>query len=233
MIDWQGIEGFLPASQLKPEHYPKVADGDKDKILTELQKLIGESLPVYIINVDPKESKLIFSEKATDGKSRQEIVSKYILGDVVEGEVSGLVDFGVFIRLEENFEGLIHISEIDWALVENPRDHLRVGDKIKAKVIEIKGDKISLSIKALKKNPWEGAASKYKKGETVKGVVIKYNKHGALVSIEEGVAGLVHISEFGSEEAVRQNLELGKTYPFSINLFEPKSQKLILSPIKK
>ncbi len=229
MIEWQGIDGFLPASQLKPEHYPKVEDGNKDRIMEELKKLVGQKLEVYLITADPKEGKLIFSEKALASKSRKEIIAKYNLGDTVSGEVTGVVDFGVFVKMEEGFEGLIHISEIDWSLVENPRDHFKVGDKVKAKIIEIKDDKISLSIKALKKNPWQDAGDKYKKGDVVKGVVIKHNKHGALVAIEEGVAGLVHISEFGSDDELKKALELGKTYTFTINVFDAKDQKMTLS----
>lgn len=230
ILPWQNMDGFLPTSQLKPEHYPKVADGNKEKIGEELKKIIGEKLEVYIIGAEPKEGKLIFSEKTSGNKSRKEIVAKYNIGDTVSGEVSGIVDFGIFVKLEEGFEGLVHISEIAWSLVENPRDFFKIGDQIKAKVIEIKEDKVSLSIKALKPNPWEEAGGKYKKGEKVKGVIIKYNKYGALASIEEGVAGLVHISEFGSkEDRLKQTLELGKSYPFVITVFDPKSQKLILS----
>ena len=228
ILEWQGIDGFIPASQLKPEHYPRVPDGDKDKIADELRKLIGEKIAVSIIGVDPKEGKLIFSEKTLDSKTKKEIISKYTLGDIVEGEVTGAVDFGIFIKIEDGLEGLVHISEIDWALVENPRELYKVGQRVKAKIIEVKDDKISLSIKALKENPWMEAGKKYKRGEVVKGVVIKYNKHGALVSIEEGVAGLVHISEFKSEDELRQKLELGKTYTFTINLFEPKEQRMTL-----
>ena len=228
MLEWQGLDGFIPASQLKPEHYPKVPDGNKDRIADELKKLIGQKLTVYLINADPKESKLIFSEKELGSKSRKEMVSKYNLGDVVDGEVTGVVDFGVFVKIEEGFEGLIHISEVDWSLVENLREMFHPGDKIKAKIIEVKDDKVSLSLKALKRNPWLDAESKYKKGEVVKGVVIRHNKHGALVSIEEGVAGLVHISEFATEDELRQKLELGKTYTFTINVFDPKNQKMTL-----
>jgi small subunit ribosomal protein S1 len=229
ILEWQGIDGFIPASQLKPEHYPRIPDGDKDKIIEELRKLVGQPIAVTIIAADAREGKLIFSEKSLDAKSRKEIVEKYALGDVIEGEVTGAVDFGIFIKVEEGLEGLVHISEIDWALVENPRDLYKIGDKVRAKVIEIKDGKISLSIKALKPNPWMEAEKKYKRGDFVKGVVIKYNKHGALVAIEEGVAGLVHISEFKTEEELREKLELGKTYEFTINLFEPKEQRMTLS----
>ncbi len=229
ILEWQGIEGFLPASQLKAEHYPKVPDGDKIKIMDELKRLVGEKLSVYVIGADPKDNKLIFSEKNGEGKSRKEIIAQYALGDTVMGEVTGIVDFGVFVKLEEGFEGLVHISEIDWALVENPRDRFKVGEKIQAKVIEIKEGKVSLSVKALKTNPWIEAENKYKKGDEVKGVIIKHNKHGALVSLEEGVAGLSHISEFKGEDELRRALELGKTYRFKINLFDAKNQKLTMS----
>ncbi len=229
LIEWQGIVGFLPASQLKTDHYPKVIDGNKDKILEELKNLVGTRLQVSIITADPKEGKLIFSEKGSESKEKEKIVSKYEIGDEVEGIVSGIVDFGVFVKLEEGLEGLIHISEIDWGLVDSPSNFVKIGQKIKAKIIEIKDSKISLSIKQLRQNPWVEAANKYKKDMPVSGVIIKFNKHGALASIEEGVAGLVHVSEFGSEEKLRQALELGKTYNFKIALFDPKEQKMALA----
>ena len=206
LIEWQGIVGFLPASQLKAEHYPRVGDGDKDKILDELKKLVGTRLAVSIITADPKEGKLIFSEKGQETKEKEKIVSKYEMGDTVEGTVTGVVDFGVFVKLEEGLEGLVHISEIDWGLVDDPRNFVKVGQKIKAKIIEIKEGKISLSLKQMKSNPWTEAAKKYKKDQPVSGVIIKFNKHGALSSIEEGFAGLVHVSEFGSEEKLRKAL---------------------------
>jgi small subunit ribosomal protein S1 len=230
IIEWQGIQGFLPASQLSAEHYPRVADGDKDKILTELNNLVGKHLNVIVITADQKEGKLIFSEKGPQEKEvKEEKVSKYEVGDVLNGEVTGAVDFGVFVKIEDGLEGLVHISELDWGLVEDTRSLYKVGDKVKVKVIEVKDDKISLSIKQLRENPWNEAASKYKKDDIVNGVVIKYNKHGALASIEEGVAGLVHISEFESEEALKNTLSLGGVHKFKISLFEPKEQRMTLT----
>jgi small subunit ribosomal protein S1 len=229
IIEWQGLQGFLPASQLGSTHYPRVTDGDKDKIFVELKKLIGEKLEVMIITANPKEQKLIFSEKGAGGAERQTLVGKYQIGDVFDGEVTGATEFGVFVKIEEGLEGLVHISEMDWGLVEDPKKRFKVGDHVKVKVIEIKDDKVSLSIKALTEDPWKTAAAKFKKGERVDAVVIKYNKHGALASIEEGVAGLVHVSEFADENELRQNLELGKVYPFSISFFEPKDRRMTLS----
>ena len=230
IIEWQGIQGFLPASQLSSEHYPRVEDGDKDKILTALNDLIGQFLNVVIITADQKEDKLIFSEKGPQEKEeKEEKVSRYAVGEVLSGEITGAVDFGVFVKLEEGLEGLVHISELDWGLVDDTRSLYKVGDKVQVKVIEVKDDKISLSIKQLKENPWVTASKKYKKDQEVQGVIIKYNKHGALASIEEGVAGLVHISEFESEDDLKNTLTLGQSYSFTITLFEPKEQRMTLA----
>ncbi len=228
ILEWQGIQGFLPASQLKSEHYPRVEDSDKDKILKALKMLIGKRINVIMISALPKEGKLIFSEKDNNPEERQEIIGKYAVGEELECTVAGIVDFGVFLKVEEGLEGLVHISEIDWGLVEDPRSMFKVGDKIRAKIIEIKDGKISLSIKALKENPWKEFENTLKKGDIVSGVVIKFNKHGALVSIKQGVAGLVHNSSFGSEEKLKKTLELGKTYDFQVTLFEAKDQRMTL-----
>ncbi len=230
ILSWQGIQGFLPASQLSKEHYPRVPEGDKDKILEELAKLVGKPLSVRIITADAKEGKLIFSERTSDEvEEKTSLTDKYQVGDTIDGEVTGVVDFGVFVKLEQGLEGLVHISELDWGLVEDPRVLFAVGDRVRVKVIEIKDGKVSLSIKALKENPWHTAGERFKKGMEVPGVIIKYNKHGALASIEEGIAGLVHVSEFASPQELRQTLELGKIYPFTITLFEPKDQRMTLS----
>ncbi|MBI2046228.1 MAG: S1 RNA-binding domain-containing protein [Parcubacteria group bacterium] len=233
IVEWQGIAGFLPASQLKPEHYPRVEDGDKDKILESLRKLVGERLPLIMISAQPEDGKLIFSEKDFGTAQKEKIVDKYAVGDVVLGTVTGVVDFGLFLKLEDGLEGLVHISEMDWALVEKPKELFSIGEKVQAKVIEVKDGKVSLSIKALKENPWQSAKDRYKQGDIVNGVVIKFNKHGALVSLEEGVAGLMHISEFGSEEKMKEKISLGSTYPFQITVFEPSQQKMILSFLDK
>ena len=228
MLDWQGIKGFLPASQLKPDHYPRVEDGDKSKILDELKQLIGQKLSVVIITADPEENKLIFSERGKQETS-ESTAERFSVGDIIEGEVTGAVDFGIFVKIDDELEGLVHISEIDWGLVENPKTVYKVGDKVNVKVIEVKDGKVSLSIKALRENPWKNASDKYKKGQFVDATIIKYNKHGALASIEEGVAGLVHISEFASAEELRKTLELGRSYKFKITLFEPAEQRMTLT----
>jgi len=229
IVEWQGIQGFLPASQLSTDNYPRVPDGDKDKIFAELKQLVDKKLTLQVITADAKEQKLIFTEKGINSEEKAEMVDKYRVGDAHDGEVTGATDFGVFVKLEDGLEGLVHISEMDWALVEDPKNRYKVGEKVRVQVIEVKDGKVSLSIKALIEDPWKAATKKYKKGDKVEAVVIKYNKHGALASIEEGVAGLVHISEFGGTEELRAELSLGSLYPFTITLFDPDEHKMTLS----
>ncbi|MCD5390067.1 MAG: S1 RNA-binding domain-containing protein [Candidatus Pacebacteria bacterium] len=230
MLDWNGVSGFLPASQLNAEHYPKVDQNKADSIINQLNKLVGQKLSVNILSVNPKEGKLIFSEKGERASSREKTIpSKYSIGDVLDCTVTGIVDFGIFLKLEEGVEGLVHISELAWSLVDNPRTLYKVGDAVKAKIIEIKDGKISFSIKTLTENPWKTIEGNYAIGDKVDGVVIKHNKHGALVSIEAGVAGLVHISEFESDADLKTKLGLGQSYSFEITNFEPQNEKLTLS----
>ncbi len=241
MMSWQGIQGFLPASQLKSENYPKVEDGNKDRIQDELKKLIGKKISVSIITADAKENKLIFSEKDFDANATPsnnqskgnaskmaEMSAKYSVGDDVDGVITGTVDFGIFIKINDELEGLAHISELDWGLIDDPRTMFKVGETVKARIIDFKDGKVSLSLKARKENPWTEASAKYKKDDTVTGIIIKYNKHGALASIEEGVSGLVHISEFGDDKTMKEKVEIGKTYSFKISIFEPEKQRMIL-----
>jgi len=145
ILQWQGIQGFLPTSQLKPEHYPRVEGGEKQLILDELKKLIGTTLSVSVITADPREGKLIFSERGNSKDARETLVDNYAVGDVVEGSVTGIVDFGIFVKVQEGLEGLVHISEIDWGLVEDPRLFAKVGDTVKVKVIDIKDGKIIIT----------------------------------------------------------------------------------------
>ena len=231
---WQGVQGFLPVSQLTAKHYPRVEGGDKGKILSELQKFVGETLDVIILDIDPKENKLIFSEKNVESEEMKEVLAKYHTGDVVEGEITGVVDFGVFIKIEEGLEGLAHISELDWGLVENPADLFKPGDRVGAKIISVEGGKVSLSVKALKPDPWKAFASQFKKGDIMKGKIKKIDRFGAFVEIPDySLSGLVHVSEFGSEKSMRDAVSAGNTYHFQILHMNPEEHKLSLSYVKE
>jgi small subunit ribosomal protein S1 len=233
-----GIKGFLPSSQLSSQHYPRVEGGDKERIYQELQKLVGQSIKIKILDVNPAERKLIFTEKGQQSESLRTAAAKYKIGDEVEGEITGVVDFGAFMKFDEaGLEGLIHISEIDWLLVDDPRSILKPGDKVKAKIIDIQGDKISLSLKQLKEDPWLKVSEKYHKGDTVHGKVTKFNPFGAFVELESGasngIQGLLHISEFGTEAKMREELELLKAYEFKILMVDAKDHKMSLGIMRE
>lgn len=233
ILEAERIKGFLPASQLSSKNYPRVAGGDKEKIYQELQKLIGTVLKIKILDVNPAEQKLIFTEKAQQVEDMQQIIAKYKKGDEVEGEVTGVVDFGAFVKFDEaGLEGLVHISELNWSLVEDPRNALKIGDRVRAKIIDVQGDKISLSIKQLKEDPWIKIADKYKKGDSLKGTVTKFNPYGAFVEVGGEVHGLVHISEFGLESRMLTELELGKEYDFKVLLIDSKEHRMSLCKIQ-
>ena len=232
MIEKEGIEGFLPVSQLAPAHYPRVEGGDKEKILRELQRFIGENMEVRILDVDQRQNKFIVSEKAGEEESIKKALGKYKTGDTVEGEITGVVDFGAFIRLDPLVEGLIHISELDWQLVQDPHDIVQVGDKVKAKIVDIAhGGRISLSLKALKEDPWIGFEKKYAQGTRTKGSVAKINSYGALVKLQDGIQGLVHISEFASEEDMKASLQEGKEYDFEVTQIIVEERRIALKLI--
>lgn len=232
MLKIGGLQAFMPVSQLTSKHYPRVEGGDSQKILQALQKLVKQELEVKIIDIDPIEEKLIVSEKATQEKEIKEIIKKHKVGDTIEGTVTGIVNFGVFVKFND-LEGLVHISELDYQLIENPQDIVKIGDKVKAKIIEIEKDKISLSIKALKKNPWEKVEEKYKIGEIVKGIVTKFNSFGTFIQLDKHIHGLTHISEFGTEKRMKELLEIGKKYDFKILAIKSTEYRMALRPIFK
>ena len=223
-----GVQGFLPASQLSSEHYPRVDGGDKLKIQEALKRFVGQEFSVAIMDVNPEEGKLIFSEKTHETEALRERLKAYHVGDVIEGEVAGVVSFGAFVRFGDGLEGLVHISEIDWQLIANPADVLTAGENVRAKIIGIEGEKVSLSLKALKIDPWATAEEKYKKGDLVTGTVVKLNPFGAFVKLDEAVQGLAHISEFVSEASMQQTLALNKPHEFRVLSVDAKEHRLAL-----
>ena len=223
------VPAFLPVSQLEDQHYPRVEGGDTTKILRELQKFIGKELEVKIFDLDPKTEKLILSEKAKFAEKIKKILKNYKIGEVVEGEISGITDFGAFMRFgAEGLEGLIHISELDWQLIEDPAEIVKVGQKVKAKIIDISDDRVSLSLKALKKDPWLDIEKKYKKGDQISGKITKFNPFGAFVQVTPKIQGLCHISEFGTRGKMEEALKVGSRYNFQILEIRPKEHRMSL-----
>ena len=225
----------MPVSQLTTEHYPRVEGGDKNKILTHLKSFAGEAFKVKIIDVNEAEEKLIVSEKAAWQEKQQSAISKYEVGDKVKGLITGVVDFGAFVEFGDALEGLIHISELAWQRIDNPRDIIHVGDKVEAAIIAIENSKISLSIKKLQEDPWEMVAKKYTIGQSVKGKVLKVNPFGAFIELDDDIHGLAHVSELSTKEISSPTdvVEIGETYKFNIISIEPANHRLGLSMINK
>lgn len=230
MVNLAGIMGFLPVSQLIAEHYPRVQGGDKTKILEKLKGFIDKEFKVKVIDANENEEKLIVSEKAAWEEEQKEMISKYKVGDVVGGEITAVTDFGVFVKFD-NLEGLIHISELAWQRIDDPRDLVSVGEKIKAEIINIENSKIFLSTKKLKKDPWENVDKKYKIGEKVRGKVLKANPFGLFVELDKDIHGLAHISEI-SDKPISSPEEIAKPgdeLEFTIISIDPKEHRLGLS----
>ena len=226
----KGIPAFLPVSQLSGEHYPKVASGERAEIGSALQKLVGTELLVKVIDSNPRAGKLIISEKEATEISSRELVKNYTVGQVIDGVVSGVADFGAFVKFVDNpsVEGLIHVSELDYRIVENPKDVVKVDDVIKAKIVDIKDGKISLSLKALKTDPWLTVANKYAEGQEVSGKVYMFNPFGAIINLDETYQGYIHVTEFGGAEEMKKHLAIGKEYAFVVESLKPQERKIAL-----
>jgi len=221
-------EGFLPVSQLSSSHYPKVSSGDKDEILGKLRSLLNQNLQVKILSFEPQNNKLIFSEKAAGDVVQQEKIKNYQIGQVLEGEITGIVDFGLFVNLGE-VEGLVHISEVSWEHVANLNDLFKVGQKVKVQIISTENNRLSLSLKRLIEDPWLKLVKKYKVGEIIEGEVTRITPFGAFVAFDN-LDGLVHISEMGEKISTPSDVvEIDKKYRFKIIAIEPELHKLNLS----
>lgn len=201
LVEYEGVRGFLPVSQLSAEHYPRVGSYDKDEILQRLNKLVGTKMTLRILDADRKANKLIFSEREAIKDGLAERFEKMSVGDEVEGVVTGVVDFGVFVNVD-GIEGLVHISEISWERVSNPSDYVKNGQTIKAKIIAIDKDRLSLSIKQLTQDPWLTEVEQFKKGDKVEGTVTRITPFGAFVQISPSIEALVHVSELGKSDDV-------------------------------
>lgn len=233
LIELEGIRGFLPVSQLSPDHYPRVTGADKDEILQKLNALIKETLRVRILDVSRRDNKLIFSEKEALKDDLIERFSKLTVGEVVDGTITGVIDFGAFVNVN-GIEGLIHISEISWERVEDPRKYVSVGDKVKAKIISIDKDRLSLSLKQLEEDPWMKDVESLKPGDHVSGTVTRITPFGAFVQITPAVEALVHVSELSSEEETEaidpeKLFKLNEKKDFRILEIDTEGRKIALS----
>ncbi len=209
LMEIDGIRGFIPVSQLTPEHYPRVSGADPEKILGKLQSLVNQKLKVKVINVNVPERRLILSEKAAYASQRNKVIQKLKVGQTIDGTVSGIVHFGIFVNFE-GVEGLVHISEIAWGHVADPTQHAKVGDKVKVMVIGVEDEKISFSLKRLSEDPWLKAAERYPIGSKVKGSVARVSPFGIFLKLDDEIEGLIHISEISPDGRIEDPDTLAK-----------------------
>ena len=232
LIEMEGIRGFLPVSQLSADHYPRVTGADKDEILQKLNSLVGRPLRVRLLDASRKDNKLIFSEKEAIKDDMQARFSELKVGDSVEGTVTGVIDFGAFINVD-GIEGLIHISEISWERVEDPRKYVKTGDKIQAKIIAVDKDRLSLSLKQMTEDPWLKDVDKIKKGKTIDGTITRITPFGAFVQLTPSVEALVHVSEMtdNSDDGVdpEKIFKLNEKKQFKVIDVNKEARKISLS----
>ncbi len=231
MMKIDSLSGFMPVSQLNPDHYPRVPGGDKIRILEQLRKMIGSELTVKVIDVNPAEDKLIVSEKAVWEDEQKSVLEAYKIGAIVEGEISAVTSFGAFVRFGEGLEGLVHISEIVWQRIDHPRDVLKVEDKVRAQIIDLNKSKIYLSLKRLVDDPWKSVKDRYQVGQVVDGIVHKIEPFGLMIKLDNDIHGLAHISELSNAEIhdveeLKKMFTIGQSYKFEIVNIEPAEHRL-------
>jgi len=230
LVEVEGIRGFLPVSQLAAGHYPRVSGANKDEILQKLNALTNKTIQVRILDMSRKDNKLIFSEKEAVKDEMQTMFAKLKVGDTVEGVVTGVIDFGAFVNVD-GIEGLIHISEISWERVEDPRNYVKVDDKIKAKIIAIDKDRLSLSLKQMQEDPWLSEVSKFSVGSSVEGKVTRITPFGAFVQLSPSVEALVHVSEMSKDDSVdpEKIFHLNEKKQFKVIDIDTEARKIALS----
>lgn len=226
LVRWNRLEGFIPSSHLVSMNL----SGERRDAWDELR---GRELRVKVIEVDQDRRRLIFSEREAQKEWRAQqkarLLAELSEGDIVSGTVTGLRDFGAFVNLG-GADGLIHVSELAWHRVDHPRDILRVGEEIKVYVLNLdrSNNRIALSRKRLLNDPWEDAAARYHEGQLVEGVVTNVVDFGAFVALDDGLEGLLHLSEMGdgSLKEPHSYVKKGDRLSLRISHLEPEKRRV-------
>lgn len=222
------IDGFLPVSQLAPDNYPRISGGDKSKILEKLKSFVGQEFEVTVMTLSEDDNKIIFSEKDVWNKKQKPALDKYKIGSTVDGKITAITNFGVFVSFGENIEGLIHISELAWQRIDSPSEMYKVGDKITAEIISIDGAKVFLSAKKLMKDPWLEASAKYQIGQVVSGTILKVNPFGLFVKLDDEIHGLAHVSQLSvsAKDKITDLYQMNEVRDFEVVSISPSEHRL-------
>lgn len=222
IVDWQNLRGFIPASQIDISYINKP------------QELIGQEIQVKILEIEQKNNRLIFSQKAALSKEDElkikEKLSKIKIGETYEGVATGVTSFGVFVNID-GVEGLVHISEIAWEKINDPKEHFRLGDKVKVLVLETdkKTGRLNLSIKKLSPDPYEKLSKDYTQQKIIKGEITKLTSFGAFVRLEGSVEGLIHVSKIPPN----RELKVGEEVECLIESIDSQKRKISLALVLK
>jgi small subunit ribosomal protein S1 len=228
LVAYEDIRGFIPNS-----HIPSIRRGTSTQKAGEIKaELVGRVLPVKVIEVNPKERRLVFSARVAQKDQRTKRLSEIQEGDEFKSRIVNVVDFGVFVDLD-GVDGLVHKSEIDWIRIPNLSKVFNIGDEIEVKVVSIDHEKerVSLSRKALIPNPWLKLVEQYSIGDLVEGKVVSVLEFGAFVELKRGLQGLVHISELGYLNMDDPKSAVRKGDPVLVKIMgiDPKRERVSLS----
>jgi len=233
LVNFSGLNGFIPGSQLSFSRRTEVSGSSPEERFSDI---VGEELPLRVIEVDQERRRLIFSERAAVHESRDSIRDKVIekieIGDVREGRVTSLADFGAFVNIN-GADGLVHLSEISWDRIRHPSDVLKVGEEVEVEVISIDEVKrhIGLSIRRLQDDPWQEQIGKLKVGQLVNATITRLTKFGAFARITEDIEGLIHISEISNDHIAHPKEVLHEEDEVTLRIIkiEPESHRIGLS----
>jgi small subunit ribosomal protein S1 len=231
LVNLDGVRGFVPASQVT-----EIRGGDESSKQADMARLIGTSLPLKVIEINRHRNRLILSERQAVQERRDAMKEKLIQelteGEVRTGTVSSICDFGAFVDIG-GADGLVHLSELSWSRVRHPSEVLKVGDEVQVYVLGINADekKIALSIKRTQPEPWSRVATSYEVGQLVKGTVTQLANFGAFARIEDGIEGLIHVSELAEEriQHPKQVVEEGEELILRIIRIDPQRRRMGLS----
>ncbi|HEY1074451.1 MAG TPA: S1 RNA-binding domain-containing protein [Patescibacteria group bacterium] len=227
LVRFGDVEGFIPVSQLSSQTLGRIPD--RDKLTARLNELIGQALKVKAITSDKAANRLIFSEKAVANVETEAKIKSLKPGDTVKGKITGIVDFGIFMDIG-GVEGLVHISEVAWERIDDLKSKFAVGDELDVQIIEIDGNRVSLSVKRLLPDPWAEAVKAYNVGQVVTGEVTRVTPFGAFVKFDAVLDGLVRVNEIvDAGQNPTSILEVGKTYSFKILSIDPAARQIGLS----
>jgi small subunit ribosomal protein S1 len=230
LVEARSLRGFVPVSHL----VNLLEDQSEADRASSMTSLVGKNLRLKVIEFDPERGRLVFSERAAmAGPGRRlELLSALQSGQLVKGVVTNITRFGVFVDLG-GVEGLIHVSELSWGRVRHPADVVNVGDDLQVQVLSVDQEqgRVGLSLRELLPDPWQKVEERFNVGDVVEGTVTNVVKFGAFVGIEEGLEGLIHVSELGDGHFLhpRSVIEEGEAVKARIVHIDAGSRRLGLS----